>query len=145
MKYLLILILAGQTWGGEIKLDRFFAALAKVESNNNPNAIGDLDRKGNPRALGLFQIWEIYFKDAVQNPRIRDKYKLNTVKYRDVLNPEVARRVCLAYFTRYEPAAIRDSNFEVLARLHNAGPGWRKKIRLTDDYWQRIVRAYGNP
>lgn len=105
-------------------MDDFFVALAKVESSNNPRAI---NKKEN--ALGIYQIRLAYYKDS----NVRGKHT-------DVYNPVIAKQVVLAYFQRYEPKALKNNDFETLARCHNGGCGWRKNKSLTDNYWNKIKK-----
>jgi len=83
-------------------MDDFFAALAKVESSNNPKAI---NKKEN--ALGIYQIRVAYYKDSNVGGQ-----------HTDVYNPIIAKKVVLAYFQRYEPKALKNNDFETLARCH---------------------------
>ena len=69
--------------------DDLFHAIGEVESGNDDDAVGD---DGN--ALGRYQIWEIYWQDAIEHdPSIGGEYT-------DVTNPEYARKVMLAYWDR---------------------------------------------
>ena len=105
-------------------MDSFLNALAKVESSNNPKAI---NKKEN--ALGVYQIRAAYYKDS------------NVIgKHTDVYNPVIAKKVVLAYFNRYEPKAVLNNDFETLARLHNAGPNYRKNKSSTNNYWSKIKK-----
>ena len=106
-------------------MDSFLNALAKVESSNNPKAI---NKKEN--ALGIYQIRPAYFQDS--------KVKGN---HSQVFDPVFARRVCEAYFKKYEKKAFDNGDFETLARCHNGGCGWRKNKSATDKYWQKIKKT----
>jgi len=99
-----------------------FRAMAQVESSGNPKAIN-----AKETALGIYQIRPLYFLDA----RIKGPHT-------QVYEPAIARRVCEKYFMRYEPKAFISNDIETLARLHNAGPNWRKKN--TDGYWNKIKK-----
>ena len=105
-------------------MDSFLNALAKVESSNNPKAI---NKKEN--ALGVYQIRPAYFQDS--------KVKGN---HEQVFDPVFARRVCEAYFKKYEKKAFDNGDFETLARCHNGGCGWRKNKSATNGYWQKIKK-----
>lgn len=122
MKYLFAFFIALSI--NAANMDNFFAALAKVESSNNPKAI---NKKEN--ALGVYQIRAAYYKDS------------NVIgKHTDVYNPVIAKKVVLAYFNRYEPKAVLNNDFETLARCHNGGCGWRRNKSLTDGYWNKIKK-----
>lgn len=109
-------------------MDGFFAALAKVESGNNPRAI---NKKEN--AIGIYQIRPAYFRDA----RLKGSHE-------SVYNPTYARKVCEAYFKRYAPEAFANGDFEALARLHNSGPSWKSKKEKTNIYWEKVKKNLDN-
>jgi len=99
-----------------------FRAMAAVESSNNPKAVN-----AKENALGLYQIRPMYFLDSGVKG-----------SHTQVYEPTVARKVCEKYFMRYEPKAFINNDIETLARLHNAGPNWRKNKSSTDKYWNKI-------
>lgn len=105
-------------------LDPFFAALGKVESSNNSKAVNKKET-----ALGIYQIRPAYFKDA----NVKGNHE-------QVFDPVFARRVCEAYFKKYEKKAFDNGDFETLARCHNGGCGWRKNPSATNGYWQKIKK-----
>jgi len=105
-------------------LDPFFAALAKVESSGNSKAVNKKET-----ALGIYQIRPAYFQDS--------KVKGN---HEQVFDPVFARRVCEAYFKKYEKKAFDNGDFETLARLHNNGPSWAKSKSKTNQYWNKIQK-----
>jgi len=78
------------------------------------------------RAIGPYQIHHDYWIDSSLPGR-----------YADCRSEPYARRVVLAYFRRYEPAALAAGRLDILARLHNGGPGWAAKP-ATLDYWRRV-------
>lgn len=101
-------------------------ALAVVESNNNDAAVGD-----NGRAIGRYQIWEIYWHDAVEFcPSLKGEYQ-------DVRSKDYAERIITAYLLRYARDAVECKDFEQLARIHNGGPKGHKK-KATLKYWNRV-------
>ena len=103
--------------------DRLLDAIATVESNHNPDAVGD-----GGKAIGVFQIHQVYWQDAVQHdPSIGGVYE-------DCRDPAYARRIVIAYMDRYAPANASD---ETLARIHNGGPRGHKKS-ATIKYWKKV-------
>ena len=106
-------------------MDSFLNALAKVESSNNPKAINKKET-----ALGIYQIRPAYFKDS----NVKGNHE-------QVFDPVFARRVCEAYFKKYEKKAFDNGDFETLARCHNGGCGWRKNKSATNGYWQKIKKT----
>jgi soluble lytic murein transglycosylase-like protein len=105
-------------------MEQFLKAMAFVESSNNPQA-----ENKSEKALGLYQIRPAYLTDTHL-----------PFHHKDMVNPQKARAVVLAYFKRYEPSALERKDFETLARLHNAGPGWRKRMQSTNNYWKKIQK-----
>ena len=104
--------------------DELLGFISDVESGGDPNAVGD---GGN--ALGMYQIWRIYWQDAVEHdPSIGGVYG-------DVVDPEYAERIVLAYWDRYGSRV--DYSLEGLARIHNGGPNGHTKT-ATDPYWEKI-------
>lgn len=106
-------------------LDGFLRAVHRVETGGRVGAI----RGDSGRSLGPLQIQRAYWQDSGV-----------TGRYGDCVRLEYSRRVAVAYFRRYEPQALRRGDWETLARLHNAGPGWRKYRRATDGYWAKVKR-----
>ena len=105
-------------------------AIAFVETSGekNPNiAIGD-----NGKALGKYQIHRDYFADAIEFNKALAIYK-----YEDVTDPNVARKIVIAYITRYGGKNVSD---EAAARIHNGGPRGHKK-NSTLGYWKKIQNA----
>jgi hypothetical protein len=105
--------------------DKVLAAISAVESNNDPNAVGDFGK-----AIGIFQIHREYWQDAMNHdPSIGGCYE-------DCYNPEYAKRVVIAYMDRYAPPNASD---EIFARIHNGGPRGHKKS-ATLKYWSKVKK-----
>lgn len=105
-------------------------AIAKVESGARDDAVGD-----GGRAIGRYQIWRVYWADAVARcSALRD------ATYRDVTERVYAERVVVAYMLRYCAQAVRERDFEHLSRVHNGGPRGHTKA-ATVPYWNRVTRA----
>jgi hypothetical protein len=108
--------------------DDFLDALSWVESSHNDRAIGD-----GGRSIGRYQITKLYFIDAQ-----KQEAGLGNNTWEDCFDPEVAKIVVRAYMSKYEPSAVRNKDWETLARLHNSGPDWRSKKYLTNKYWNKV-------
>jgi len=106
----------------------FWAALHQVETSGRVGAIVC----DNGRSTGPLQISRAYFADS----RVDGAYE-------QVADLPFAIKVASAYMKRYEPEAWRAGNVEVLARLHNAGPNWRRKLSATDVYAANVRRQMG--
>lgn len=113
-------------------IDHALYAMRIVESNNNPDAVGD-----GARAIGIYQVWRIYWTDAIEyTPSIGGEY-------RDCFIPEYAEKIVRSYMRRYcnkrrlghEPT-IRD-----YCIIHNGGPNAHKatgqKKKNLDKYWAK--------
>lgn len=125
MKGLILAILMVAADCSGANLDKYFAALAKVESSGNPHAINKKEQ-----AFGIYQIRRAFFLDSGV---------IGT--HQEVFDPVFARKVCEGYYKRYAPKAFKTGDFETLARLHNGGCGWAKKKHLTNNYWLKIKKA----
>lgn len=106
-------------------------AIRQVESGGNDDAVGD-----GGKAIGAYQIWYGYWKDAY------DFDKTLGGTYQDCRDPDYARRVVLAYFSRYAP---KDATCEQLARMHNGGCGILKRKGTTawnntTKYWIKVQK-----
>ena len=127
-------ILIGAGWctvaGGEelsspavqrIEIEALLDVLACVESNNNPDAVGD-----RGRALGAYQIHQAYWEDGTRLLGV-------SWPYRAALDPDKARCVVRAYVLHYGA----DRGLVDMARIHNGGPsGYRRRSTLS--YAQRV-------
>lgn len=109
-------------------LDRILTAIRQQESGGekNPNeAVGD-----NGASLGSFQISRAYWIDALDyDPSIGGEYE-------DVKDPDYARRVVVAYLSRYIKKSEHWTD-ERAARLHNGGPNAMRK-KSTLKYWREV-------
>jgi hypothetical protein len=107
---------------------RLLDAIRIVESGGNDNAVGD---GGN--AIGPYQIWKNYWKDAVEHePSIGGKYE-------DCFDQKYAEKIVNAYMDRYAiPRRLgHEPTFEDIARIHNGGPNGHKK-KATIPYWDKV-------
>jgi muramidase (phage lysozyme) len=118
----------------DAEMDTVLSAMRIVESNNNPNAVGD-----NGNAIGVYQVWDSYWKDATEFSGIRGVYK-------DCYNPNYADRIVRSYMKRYanEKRLGREVTMEDIARIHNGGPRavWAtgKKKNNLDAYWAKVQK-----
>jgi hypothetical protein len=104
-------------------------ALIAVESNGNPNAIGD-----DGLAYGCLQLHAGYVQDATE-------YARQDWTHEDAFDPATARQIVRAYMARYatERRLGRTPTYEDVARIHNGGPNGYKKA-ATDKYWQKVKK-----
>jgi len=108
--------------------DRILDAIRQVETGGErdpANAVGD-----GGKAIGPFQIHRAYWQDAVEwDPSIGGKYE-------DCKKEAYARRVVIAYLSRY----CNSWTDETVARIHNGGPKGHKRSS-TIGYWKRVQRV----
>lgn len=102
-------------------------AVCQVESNFNPNAIGD-----GGRAVGIAQIHKIVIDDV---NRIYDLKPHFT--YEDRFDPEKSKAIFHLYLAHWGKVRNID-DVESLARLWNAGPRFATRMHATDNYWKKV-------
>ena len=107
--------------------DRILVSIRQVETGGckNPStAVGD-----GGKAIGPFQIHQSYWQDAVDfDPSIGGVYS-------DCTNEAYARRIVIAYLSRY----CKSWSDENCARTHNGGPSGGKR-KATLKYWQKVQK-----
>lgn len=105
-------------------VDPLLNAIRVVESNGRHDVVGD-----GGRAIGPYQIHYRYWKDSGVKGR-----------WQQCRDREYAENVMRAYWKRYCPDAMKNGNWQKLARVHNGGPkGHVRKSTL--DYWQKVRRT----
>jgi len=112
-------------------------AMYTVESSRGKTLVGD-----GGKAIGPYQIWESYWRDAVEfNKTIGGSYT-------DCMDKAYSEKVIRAYWARYAP---KGATLEQLARIHNGGCGIlskehsikekdRKAWDNTTKYWKKIIK-----
>ena len=108
----------------EDRMNRLLDAIARVESRNDPAALGDAGR-----AVGVYQIHRAYWVDATRVLGV-------DWDYRDAGNPRKARRAVEAYLRHYG----RGKTLLEMARIHNGGPRGHTKT-TTLAYARKIEQA----
>ena len=112
-----------QVWPRE----QILTAIRFVESGDREN-VPDGD---DGLAIGPYQIHEVYWRDAIAaEPSLGGRYQ-------DCRRRSYAERVVAAYMTKWCAEAWRRGDGEVIARVHNGGPGGADKAS-TLGYWQRV-------
>jgi len=107
--------------------DDFFRALHQVEASGKYHP---RDGDGG-RAIGPFQIWKAYWRDALEfDPSIGGRYQ-------DCRNYAYAKKVVAAYLQRHAPDAWAKKDFATLAAVHNGGPTGASKP-ATKEYVSRV-------
>ena len=110
-------------------------AICQVESNCNPNTVGD-----NGNAIGAYQIWYNYWYDAVT--WLDDDDLELSDGYESCYDKDYAEKVVLTYWQRYATSKRlgRTPTNEDRARQHNGGPNGHKK-ESTIKYWTKVKKV----
>lgn len=114
---------AGTEESKDAEIDRLLDAIARVESNRNALAVGD-----GGRALGVYQIHEMYWKDGTRFLGVDWSYD-------QAKDPAKARQVVRAYLLHYG----QGKSLLQKARIHNGGPAGHRK-KATVSYARKIAR-----
>lgn len=110
---------------GHDDIECLLDAIAEVETNNNPKAIGD---KG--RAIGLYQIHRAYWRDGTRILGVDWDYAY-------AFDTNKSRKVVKAYLLHYG----KGKSFADMARIHNGGPkGYKKKSTLS--YVRKVEKLF---
>jgi len=117
MKYLVLLV----ALAAPLKAD-LWQAICKVESNNNPRAIGD-----GGKAVGIAQIWPITVRDC--NRIAKTNYTLE-----DRYDPIKSREMFVIITEHYG----KGKSDEYKARIWNAGAS---RPHLATKYWLKVKAA----
>lgn len=94
------------------------AAIAKIESNNNPNAKGDW-YKGKPRALGLYQLHSEPIID----------YNLahgTNYSHKDALDPLISRKIAVWTLENDIPRRLRQKHLKT--SLNSRLQAWNRGV-----------------
>lgn len=104
---------------------REYLAVCYKESNNG----ADKRDGDNGKAIGPYQIWQVYWTDAVQFD--------STIggTYEDCRKREYAEKIIRAYMKRYAPA---NASFRDMVMIHNGGPTILK--RKNSDAYKRASK-----
>lgn len=124
------------TYNARDYLDTLRIKESGASPNNGLGAKGDLNSMGRHKALGPYQIWESFFKDASEyDDKIGDEWN-------KVLNDKsFSEKVIDAHYTRHageqwnrlKVGRGTRRDIEHLARMHNGGPTY--KTESTDGYY----------
>ena len=129
LKYLVAILILLAT---AVKAD-VLAAITKVESRNNPKAVGD-----HGRAYGLLQIHRELVLDI-------NRIHHTSFTHLDAFDPIKAQQMFSLYTSYYASLYSRRTGRavtnEVIARIWNGGPEWFKTKRATDQYWSKVKLA----
>jgi hypothetical protein len=100
-------------------------AIAKVESNNNPNAV-------NGRYVGLLQISPICVEEC--NTILKKKGIKHSFKLKDRYCPKKSKEMFLLIQKHYNP----ENNIEKAIRIWNGGPNY--SVLKTNRYYAKVKK-----
>jgi len=105
--------------------EQLWKATCKVESSNNPFAIGDKNLKAH--SYGIVQ---------VRGSRLSDFYDRTGIRYteRDMFDTVKAKRVFMHYAMQFNPADIKS-----ISCSWNAGPNW-KRVKSVNKYYLKVQK-----
>ena len=109
------------------EFNKFFKTISKIESNNNPSAVGD-----GGRAKGIAQIHPECLIDS-------NEFGKTNFSLEDRLNPDKSKIICFNYLSRYKK--YHNWEFEKMARLWNGGVGGVKNPKRTNSYFKKFVNC----
>tara|TARA_Y100001937_G_scaffold98018_1_gene133621 strand:- start:638 stop:1108 length:471 start_codon:yes stop_codon:yes gene_type:complete len=114
----------------QIDLEKLLRAIRIVESNDNPDAVGD-----NGDAIGCYQIHYSYWLDAKNHCQLDGDYS-------SCYDREYATEVVLCYADLYttEERLGREPTEEDFSRNHNGGPNGYKK-ESTKKFWNKVKKV----
>jgi hypothetical protein len=106
-----------------IQMERLLNAIAVVESQGDPNAIGD---RGT--AKGMYQLSRVYIEDV-------ERIVGGDIRY----SPEISRACVIVYLNHYATKERLgfEPTFEDMARIHNGGPDGLFD-GATEGYWFKV-------
>lgn len=105
---------------------RVINAIAIVESNNNPRAVG------GGGSVGLLQITPVLVKDV--NKILAQQKSSKRYTLADRLNPDKSKEMFVIIQEHYNPS----HNVEKAIRLWNGGPSY--SVRGTQGYYNKVRR-----
>lgn len=112
-------------------------ALIAVESNGNPDAVGD-----GGKAIGILQIHAAVVED------VNRVYRTEYVWPRDAKNPTTAKQICelyLRYWMSHHSRKTGQSvSYEMAARIWNGGPTGPTKS-ATLPYYRKVAKHLPRP
>jgi hypothetical protein len=122
----LLLFTTGMT--AEVNITEIRDVLKHVETNHNPEALGDYNENGVPTSYGILQI----SKAAVDD--VNRRYK-TTYKHQDAFNIDCSEEIFKLYIEmwseRLERVEGRKITDEDVVRIWNGGPnGYKRKSTL---------------
>lgn len=109
----------------EKTLQNLIYALAMVETGQ---PYQNSSKRGLAGEIGPLQILKPYWLDSKISGR-----------WEDCENWDYSVRVVKAYWERYAKQALKENDFEVLARIHNGGPAGATK-QATKKYWEKVKK-----
>lgn len=126
--FIIALLLFTTAMTAEIDITEISEILKHVETNHNPEAVGDYNADGIPTSYGILQIKQIAIDDV--NRRYKTHYK-----HQDAFDVECAEEIFKLYTRMWaqhlELKEHRKATDEDIVRIWNGGPnGYKKKSTI---------------
>ena len=126
-----------------ISLDTLLEAMNKVEASGRKIKVPDGD---NGTRIGPLQISEDYFTESMECLN-KNGIQMKAPQFKNQWDGcrtwLFSKIIVWAYMNRYCPKAVRNGDWERIARIHNGGPNGYKK-RATEGYWAKVKTALEN-
>lgn len=135
--YVLVVIFLCTQIGYGKSFEEYSNAINHVEASGRKSGIPDHKDTDGKIVKGPFQEKYDYWFDATHRVINGKLTKVYPGTWNDCRNYAYAKQVVYWYAERYEPQALDEMNYTVLARLHNGGPNW-KHYNSTLIYWRRV-------
>lgn len=112
----------------------FLHAISTVESNNDPNKLGDYyDHRAFAR--GLYQIHPSCFSDCKSFDS-----RLKKFHWRDCSRVDISNIVINDYLSHYAKSAYNSLNYCVLCHVWNSG-NYLRHPHASDAYWLKVKKV----
>lgn len=123
--FIIALLLVSTAMTAKVNISEITEILKQVETNHNPDALGDFNEDGIPLSYGILQIKQIAIDDV-------NRYYKTQYKHEDAFNVECAEEIFELYTgmwaKRLERKEGRKATAEDIVRIWNGGPnGYKRK------------------
>jgi hypothetical protein len=116
-------------------MEFLLAAMILIESGGDPFLVGKQGERGP------LQIKRVYWQEACRQLLEEGTPAAELPGYdARVRDAGTSKRIAQAYWRRYCSEALRNRDWQVLARVHNGGPEGDGKS-TTVDYWKRVQKT----
>ena len=111
--------------------EKLIKAIIQVESQGNPNA-----KSKDGSCVGILQIKKILVDECNRIQKL--KKNKERFAYSDRYNIEKSKKM----FDIIQKYYNKTHNIEIAIRLWNGGCNWRKRIKATQPYYEKVMREF---